>query len=70
MEFQSSKKKRDKGYKGHQRVWGYDLGKAKNVRETYVANVDTATYFLYKKFLFKCAETGIKVVLVYIPEYI
>jgi len=61
---------RIKGYKGMERVWNNDLDKAKSKLAFYKIKFDPATVVLFEQFINECNSNGIKLILVYSPEYI
>lgn len=68
--FPPTKPKRKKGYEGFEGNWNNDLLNAKKEKGHYVAKLDTDLIELFNNFLLECNKNGIKVILVYTPEYI
>lgn len=63
-------KYRKRGYKGMPRIWNRDLSKAKRGGRRYERQIDPTLVKLLEKFVLECADLGIKLILVYTPEYI
>lgn len=66
----SSPPSRHLGYRGINLAWSNDLALARSKMDSYEVVPDTATCVLFDTFLAECRENGIRVVLVYPPEYI
>ncbi len=63
--------KRIKGYEGASDLsWHNDLDKAKKQMNFYQPKLDTATIRLFEKHLADCKQQGIKILLLYTPEFI
>jgi len=63
--------KRIKGYEGVEDLsWHNDLDKAKKKMPYYEVKIDTATVALFEKYLADCKAKGIKILLLFSPEYI
>jgi hypothetical protein len=61
---------RVRGYKGQEISWNDDFEKARKKMKAMIIKPDAATIRLFDNFLKECVEKGIKVILVYSPEYI
>jgi hypothetical protein len=61
---------RIRGYKGQDISWNDDFEKARKKMKSMIIKPDTATIRLFENFLQECVGKGIKVILVYSPEYI
>ncbi len=61
---------RYKGFAGMNRSWNSDYDEAKATKGTYTAKIDEQTVLLFEKFVQECKESGIKLILVYTPEFI
>ena len=61
---------RNRGFRGIEREWNDDLQKAKAKRDKIQAVFDPDSVELLEQFLVACKEAGIRVDLVYTPEYI
>jgi hypothetical protein len=61
---------RHKGFKGIEQKWNNDFEKAKAGMSRYEVVFDPETVELFERFLMECRQKGIRVVLVYTPEYI
>lgn len=61
---------RIKGYMGMERDWNNDLDKAKSKVDYYEIKIDSATVMLFEQFINECNSNGIKLTLVYSPEYV
>jgi hypothetical protein len=58
------------GYQGQDLTWNDDFIKAKAKIKEYEIGIDAATVQLFDDYLHECRKKGIKVILVYTPEYI
>jgi hypothetical protein len=61
--------KRNKGFFGLQRTWNGDLEQARSKWGNYTVQFDQETLVHYNEFLLDCNRRGIKVIMVYTPEY-
>lgn len=61
---------REKGYRGVNQKWNFDMDIAKKKMKHYRVNLDTASIRLFDIFLAECRDQGIPVIIVYSPEYI
>jgi hypothetical protein len=61
---------RKNGYQGQDETWNDDFIKAKVKMKEYEIKFDAATIQLFDEYLHECRNKGIKVILVYTPEYI
>jgi hypothetical protein len=61
---------RKNGYQGQDETWNDDFIKAKVKMKEYEIKFDAATIKLFDEYLHECRNKGIKVILVYTPEYI
>jgi hypothetical protein len=64
------KSDRYRGYKGQDRVWTGEFEKARLLMKHYYQPVDQASIRLFDQFLQQMQRAGIKLLLVYPPEYI
>ena len=61
---------RVKGYSPKDSAWNSDFDKAKGKMEFYYVKLDTAIITLFENFLNECKTEKVKIIFVYIPEYI
>lgn len=61
---------RVKGYMGKDVKWNNDLAKAKSKMDNFEIKPDSSTIKLFEEFIIECKKNGIKLMLVYSPEYI
>lgn len=66
----SNQDRRVKGYQGQDKSWNNDLSKAQHLMKKYAISLDPNTVALFDKFLKQMQQEGVKIVLVYTPEYI
>lgn len=66
----SMKKGRKKGFYAENKQWNHDFEKAKAKKKRYNAIIDSSILIQFDKYLEDCKQKGIKVILVYSPEYI
>ena len=67
---QDNELKRVKGYEPQNMLWGTDFEQVKKEMNTYSVKIDSATVLLFERYLQECKTNGIKIILVYTPEYI
>jgi hypothetical protein len=63
-------KVRKKGFAPQYRQWNSDFEKAKEANILYKVELNTETIALFEQFIRECNNAGIKLILVYTPEYI
>lgn len=61
---------RKNGYLGMNREWNSDFDNAKESNEKYIITFDKPTILLFEQFVRECNENGIKLTVIYAPEYI
>lgn len=61
---------RERGFKGQKSSWNGDLDRAKAKFASMEVKIDNETTKLFRQYLSNCKKNGIRVVLVYSPEYI
>lgn len=66
----ADKKLRNKGFCGRNKQWNNDLDRAIAVLGKDTIKTDEASVDLFLKFIRDCKASGIKVILVYTPEYV
>jgi hypothetical protein len=60
---------RTRGYMGMETKWNSDFDNARTLFSHYEMKIDSSTVDLFEKFLSECIRMGIKVIIVYSPEY-
>jgi hypothetical protein len=61
---------RMKGYEPQDLEWNNDFDKAKKKIKFYNIQTDSATIYLFEKYLQECKQNKIKIIFVYTPEFI
>lgn len=61
---------RQKGFRGQKMSWSSDFEKAQKKSNFYKAKMDNASIALFERFIDECQNMGVKLILVYSPEYI
>jgi len=67
---ESGPPKRNNGYMAIDRVWGDELEVALKTKGEINVKSDSKLISLFDKFLIECSKMGIKVIMIYSPEYI
>ena len=70
IEERSPEKYRKNGFLGMDREWSNDLEIAKETKEVYEIETDSASIVLFEKFIKECQANNIELILVYTPEFI
>jgi hypothetical protein len=58
------------GYQAHRQAWNADLEIAKKKFSTYSIELDSNAVSLFRNYLKECHDQGIRIILVYSPQYI
>ena len=65
-----NKVQRIRGYQAQDKLWNSDFDRAKKTMKNYEKPLDNGTIILFERFLNECETQNIKLLFVYIPEYI